>query len=181
MTLLLSRRMQETSMVETLGATIPDDVEHLARDVLKTACEKELMLATAESCTGGLLASLLTDVDGMSHVFERGFVTYSKDAKCELLGLSHAEIDRCGVVSRETAVAMADGALAGSHADVAVSITGYAGPTGGKGEPGLVHFGCARKGRDTVHREEHFGDGGRGAVRIASLRVALQMLKDAIN
>ena len=168
-------------MVETLGAIIPDDVEHLARDVLKAACEKELSLATAESCTGGLLASLLTDVDGLSHVFERGFVTYSKEAKCELLGLSHAELDRCGAVSRETAVAMVQGALAGSHADVAVSITGYAGPAGPGREPGLVHFGCARKGCETMHREEHFGDGGRGAVRIASLRVALEMLAKAID
>ncbi len=168
-------------MAETLGAAIPDDVDSLAHEVLKAASEKDLALTTAESCTGGLLASLLTDVEGMSHVFERGFVTYSKDAKCELLGLSHAEIDRCGAVSREVAIAMAEGALAGSHADVAVSITGFAGPTGGKGEPGLVHFGCARTGRATAHHEAHFGDDDRGAVRIASLRVALQMLKDAIE
>ncbi|HVJ00400.1 MAG TPA: CinA family protein [Sphingomonas sp.] len=168
-------------MVETLGAAIPDDVDRLARAVLEAACARDLALATAESCTGGLLASLLTDVEGASHVFERGVVTYSDDAKCELLGLSHEKVERCGAVSREVAIAMAEGALAGSHADIAVAITGFAGPAGPDDEPGLVHVACARRGDGTAHRVCRFGEIGRGPVRIASLRVALEMLGNAIE
>jgi nicotinamide-nucleotide amidase len=167
-------------VTETLSPVLPDDVDEAARALLQRACSKELSLATAESCTGGLFASLLTDVVGVSSAFERGFVTYSEDAKCELLGIARDTVARCGAVSREVAIAMAEGALHESRADIALSITGFAGPAGPDDEPGLVHFACARKGRATRHREEHFGDIGRGPVRIECLRVGLQMLDEAM-
>ncbi|MEO7170759.1 MAG: CinA family protein [Sphingomonas sp.] len=168
-------------MTETLSPVLPDDLERAANEVLTRAHDADLKLATAESCTGGLLASLLTDVEGVSSSFERGFVVYSEDAKCELLHVSREAVDRCGAVSREVALAMADGALAASHADIALAITGFAGPGGPDDEPGLVHFACARKARDTSHREAHFGDTGRGATRIACLRVALEMIGEALG
>jgi nicotinamide-nucleotide amidase len=162
---------------ESFSPILPDDVEELARSVLERVSEQERSLATAESCTGGMLASLLTDVKGASGAFERGFVVYSEPAKCELLGLDQADIDRCGVVSKEVAVAMAEGALARSRADIAVSTTGFADEGD---EPGLVHFACAAEGRPTIHREEHFGAIGRGPVRIASMRVALTMIDEQL-
>lgn len=168
-------------MTETLSPVLPDHVDRAARDVLEAAFARKLRLATAESCTGGMLASLLTDVEGVSSTFERGLVTYSVDAKCELLGLARDFVERCGAVSREVAVAMADGALAASRADIALAITGFAGPGGPDDEPGLVHFACARKGRDTMHREAHFGDIGRGPVRIECMRVALEMIAEAVK
>lgn len=166
---------------ETLSAILPDDIEQAAEALLKAACAADLKLATAESCTGGLLASLLTDVEGASHAFERGFASYSEDAKCELLGIRRAQIDDCGAVSRDVALAMAEGAIAHSHADIALAITGYAGSAPDGDEPGLVHFACARRGGGTVHREAHFGDIGRGPVRIKSLRIALDMMRQAID
>lgn len=167
-------------MAETLSPALPDDVDQAARAVLEKACARKLSLATAESCTGGLLASLLTDVEGVSSVFERGFVVYSEDAKCELLHIDRNTVDRCGAVSAEVAVAMAEGALARSRADIALSVTGFAGPGGPDDEPGLVHFACARKGGPTRHREAHFGDIGRGATRIQCLRTGLDMIDEAL-
>ena len=108
-------------MTETLYPALPDDINRAARDVLQAACEAKLSLATAESCTGGMLASLLTDVEGVSSAFERGFVVYSKDAKCELLHIARDTVERCNAVSREVAVAMAVGALTASHADIALA------------------------------------------------------------
>jgi nicotinamide-nucleotide amidase len=162
---------------ESYSPLLPDDLEEHIREVLERVAEQELSLATAESCTGGMLASILTDVQDLSGVFERGFVVYSEPAKCELLGLVQADIDRCGVVSEEIAVAMAEGALTNSKAGIAVSTTGYAddGP-----EPGLVHFGCARRDRPTIHRIERFGAIGRGPVRIESMRVAVQMIDEVL-
>ena len=168
-------------MTETLSPALPQEVDDAARKVLQTACDRHLSLATAESCTGGLLASILTDVEGVSACFERGFVVYSEDAKCELLGIARELVDRCGAVSREVAVAMAEGALAASRADIALSVTGFAGPAGPDDEPGLVHFACARKGRPVRHREEHFGDIGRGPTRIECLRTGLHMLAEAME
>lgn len=167
-------------MSELLEA-LPDDIEDAAKVLLERACEADLSIVTAESCTGGLLASLLTDVEGASGAFERGYVVYSEPAKCELLGLAQQQIDECGAVSRDVAIAMAEGALIRSRADVAVAITGFAGPAGPDDEPGLVHFGCIRRDRKAAHREEHFGEIGRGGVRIASLRVALEMLSEQID
>ncbi len=167
-------------MTETLSPVLPDEVDRAARTVLEKANARKLSLATAESCTGGMLASLLTDVEGVSGAFERGFVVYSEDAKCELLHIARETVERCGAVSREVAIAMAEGALAASRADVTISVTGFAGPGGPNDEPGLVHFACARTGRPTAHREEHFGDIGRGPTRVECMRVGLQMLDEAL-
>lgn len=169
------------SEAEELSAALPDDVEALARQVLEAACRRDWRLATAESCTGGLLASLLTDVEGCSSAFDRGFVTYSVAAKCELLHLARDMVERCNAVSRDVAVGMAEGALKASDAQVAVSITGFAGAGGPDDEAGLVHFACARADRETMHREEHFGDIGRGAVRIAAIRVGLKLFEEALS
>jgi len=168
-------------MAETLDPALPPKVQDLADEVLERAHNGEFKLATAESCTGGLLAALLTDVPGRSHVFERGFVVYSKDAKCDLLGIARRKVDSCGAVSEEIAVEMAHGALRRSRADIAVAITGFAGPGGDDDEEGLVHLACARRGGETVHREEHFGAIGRQGVRIETLKVALQMFEEAMK
>jgi nicotinamide-nucleotide amidase len=162
---------------ETLSPVLPGELEEATRRLLVKACERELVLATAESCTGGMLASLLTDVQGVAHAFDRGFVTYSEAAKTEMLGVPAALIEAKGAVSKEVAVAMAEGALSRSHANIALAITGFA-DTGE--EPGLVHFACARKGRITAHREEHFGPVGRGATRIAALEVAVEMMTELL-
>jgi nicotinamide-nucleotide amidase len=149
-----------------------------AEQLLAKARAGKLKIATAESCTGGLIAGLLTEVAGSSDVFERGFVTYSNQAKRELLGVPEDLLIRYGAVSQEVARAMAQGALAHSQADLAVAVTGIAGPGGGSAQKpvGLVHIAAARKGVDLVHRECRFGDIGRGAVRIATLDAALEML-----
>ena len=137
-----------------------------------------LRIATAESCTGGLVAALLTETAGSSDVYERGFVTYSNAAKAELLGVDPNLIWAHGAVSEPVARAMADGALAHSVADIAVAVTGIAGPGGGSAEKpvGLVHLALARRGRTTVHRRCEFGGAGRSVVRMRAADVALDML-----
>ncbi|MEA3013517.1 MAG: nicotinamide-nucleotide amidase [Sphingomonadales bacterium] len=162
---------------ETLSPLLPDRVEEATRRLLAKASERGLVLATAESCTGGMLASLLTDVKGVAHAFDRGFVTYSEEAKTGMLGVPADLIEQEGAVSEAVAVAMAEGALSRSRANIALAITGYA-DTGE--EPGLVHFACARNGRTTMHREEHFGGIGRGAVRVAALDVAIAMMTEML-
>lgn len=162
---------------ETLSPVLPDETEEATRRLLAKACERGLMFATAESCTGGMLASLLTDVQGVAHAFDRGFVTYTEEAKSEMLGVPATLIERDGVVSRSVAIAMAEGALANSRANIALSITGFA---DAGDEPGLVHFACARAGRATAHREEHFGPAGRGATRVACMRVAVEMMTEML-
>jgi nicotinamide-nucleotide amidase len=149
-----------------------------ARALLDLCRAKKLMIATAESCTGGLVAATLTEIPGSSDVVERGFVTYSNAAKTAMLGVPADVIARFGAVSRETAGAMAQGALAHSPADLAVSITGIAGPGGSlPGKPvGLVHFAAAARGGSLMHHEARFGDIGRAPVRIASVRQAFMML-----
>lgn len=168
-------------MTETLSPALPNDVEALIEAVLKAADEGGVTLATAESCTGGLLASVLTDVEGRSHVFERGYVVYTNDAKAEELAVPARLIDRNGAVSEPVARAMAEGALRASGAGVAISVTGFAGPAGPDDEPGLVHFALAAAGTPTVHEEHHFGDIGRGPTRLECLRTALRMLKTAVT
>lgn len=163
-------------MPETLDPALPPEVQDRAEQVLEMAHDRNLKLATAESCTGGLLAALLTDIPGRGHVFERGFVVYSEDAKCDLLGVAREAVERCGAVSSEVAVAMAQGALQRSRADVALSITGFAGPAGPDDEEGLVHFACARRDGKVEQREEHFGPIGRQGVRLAALDVGLALL-----
>ena len=168
-------------MPEALDPILPPDIDELTRAVLEAACDRELTLATAESCTGGLLASLLTDVPGCSHAFDRGFVVYTDDAKIALLDVPASLLPHGGSVSQSTAIAMADGAIKRSKADVAVSITGWAEEVGDPERPGgLVHFACARRGGYTHHRHAQFGDIGRGPLRIECLRVALQMLQQAV-
>ena len=149
-----------------------------ARALLDLCRARKLTIATAESCTGGLVAATLTEVPGSSDVVERGFVTYSNAAKSQMLGVPADLIARFGAVSRETAEAMAQGALAHSPADLAVSITGIAGPGGGSpGKPvGLVHFAAAGRGALLVHHESRYGDIGRTQVRHVSVKQALDML-----
>jgi nicotinamide-nucleotide amidase len=159
----------------------PPDLVARAAELIARYRAAGFMAATAESCTGGLIAGLLTEIPGSSHVLERGFVVYSNAAKQELLGVPTETLANHGAVSRETALAMAEGALKNSRADVAVSVTGVAGPDGGTvTKPvGLVNFACARRGRPTAAREERFGDIGRDAVRLASVRVGLDLLEAA--
>src|SRR5688500_5457074 len=132
-------------MAETLDPALPANVQDRADKVLQLACDRELMLATAKSCTGGLLAALLTDVPGCSHAFERGFVVYTNEAKAQMLDIDAERIEQLGAVSKEIALDMAHGALRRSEADVALSITGFAGPGKPGDEEGKVHFACARQ------------------------------------
>ena len=161
----------------------PDDIQALARAVLDKARAAGVTIATAESCPGGLVAAALTAIAGSSDVVDRGFVTYANTAKTQMLGVPEALIAEHGAVSAEVALAMAEGALGASGAGLAVSITGIAGPGGGSADKqvGLVHFGLARAGRPAGRREMRFGDIGREAVRLASVRVALEMLLDALT
>ena len=144
---------------------------------------KGLKIATAESCTGGLVAALLTEVSGSSAVVERGFVTYSNEAKTDLVGVPADLIAAHGAVSEPVARAMAEGALAHSRADVTVGITGVAGPTGGTATKpvGLVHFGLARKGVATLHLERRYGDLGRETIRRRAVEDALSLLEQALS
>lgn len=166
---------------DTLTDAVPDHVDEAVDRLLEAACEKDLSLVTAESCTGGLMASVLTDVSGRAHAFERGFVTYTNDAKAELLGVDRGLLDDPGPVSEPVARAMAEGALRNSRGDLALSITGFAGPAGPDDEPGLVHFGLARRNGATVHRCEHYGTEERGEVRLRCLETGLAMLQGAVD
>ena len=150
-----------------------------ATALLELCRRKNFRIATAESCTGGLIAATLTEIPGSSDVVERGFVTYSNAAKQTMLGVPAITIGQFGEVSRETAEAMATGALANSPAELAVSVTGIAGPGGARPEKpvGLVHFAAASKRGSLVHREKRFGDIGRAQVRHASVAEALHMLR----
>jgi nicotinamide-nucleotide amidase len=141
---------------------------------------KKLMIATAESCTGGLVAGALTEIAGSSAVVDRGFVTYTNEAKEQMLGVPVETLRAHGAVSRETAEAMASGALAHSLADLVVAITGIAGPGGGTAEKpvGLVHFASAARDGRLTHRERRFGDLGRSEVRRLSVLEALAMLME---
>ena len=151
---------------------------------LLEACRNErLRIATAESCTGGLIAALLTEIPGSSDVLERGFVTYSNGSKIECLGVPADLIAAQGAISEAVARAMAEGALAHSRADIAVSATGVAGPGGGSATKpvGLVHLAAARKGRATLHQECRFGNIGRDAVRLKSVEAALALARQALE
>jgi nicotinamide-nucleotide amidase len=154
-------------------------IRSTAKHVLELCRARGLRVATAESCTGGLVAAALTEIAGSSDVVDRGFVTYSNEAKAEMLGVPLSTIKRYGAVSAQTAKAMAAGALKNSYADLAVSITGIAGPGGGtKQKPvGLVHFAAARRGGRSVARKKLFGPVGRSHVRQLSVVEALKMLE----
>ena len=168
-------------MTETLEPALPADLDERAGRLMKALCDREMTVATAESCTGGLLAALLTDIEGASHGFDRGFVTYTKQSKSDLLGIDPAVLDENDAVSEAVARAMAEGALAQSAADVALGVTGFAGPAGDGCEEGLVHIALAARGGPTVHRAEHFGSAGRGPVRIMALRAMLDMLEERLE
>ena len=158
-----------------------ESVGTAAKRLLALCRARGLKIATAESCTGGLVAGALTEIAGSSDVVDRGFVTYSNEAKHEMLGVPNATLQKFGAVSRQTAEAMARGALKHSDADLAVSITGIAGPGGGSAEKpvGLVHFACAIKGEATRHEARKFGDLGLSEIRRESVLLALAMLEKA--
>jgi nicotinamide-nucleotide amidase len=165
---------------ETLEPALPDQLDAQAERLMRRLCERKLTIATAESCTGGMLAALLTDIEGAGHGFERGFVTYDRDAKTELLGIAPSLLDDNQAVTEPVARAMAEGALARSHADLALGVTGFAGPAG-RCEEGLVHMALARRGGPTVHRVGHYGAIGRGPVRVKALSAMLEMLEQALE
>ena len=156
-----------------------EELRAAATAVLEACRARGFKLATAESCTGGLVAAALTEIAGSSDVVDRGFVTYSNEAKQQMLGVASETLRDYGAVSRQTAEAMARGAIAHSNADVAVAITGIAGPGGGSTDKpvGLVHFAAAARSGALTHREMRFGDIGRERVRQKSVLQALAMLK----
>ena len=162
-----------------IGAMIDDAIRDRAACVLDACRTHGLKVATAESCTGGLVAGALTEIPGSSDVLDRGFITYSNAAKHAMLGVPASILERHGAVSRETADAMAAGALAMANADLAVAITGIAGPGGGSAEKpvGLVHFAAAARDGRRLHGEKRYGDVGRSAVRREAVVEALALLE----
>jgi nicotinamide-nucleotide amidase len=159
---------------------IDPDLHAAAQRVIDACSERRLMVATAESCTGGLVVAALTEIPGSSAVVAAGFVTYSNDAKHSMLSVSLETLRQHGAVSRATARAMADGVLAHAPVDLAVAVTGIAGPGGGSLEKpvGLVHFAAAARSGGRSFREERYGEIGRAEVRRRSVQVALAMLED---
>jgi nicotinamide-nucleotide amidase len=127
-----------------------------------------------------MLAALFTDIEGASHGFDRGFVSYTKESKTDLLGIEPALLDQNDAVSEAVARAMAEGALAKSDADIALGVTGFAGPAGDGCEEGLVHLALALRGGQTLHRVEHFGAAGRGPVRIKAMGAMLDLLEESL-
>lgn len=174
--------MTDIPAIPAIGADALAALAPLATRVLQAAEAAGVMAATAESCTGGLIAAALTEIPGASAVVERGFVTYSNEAKTELLGVDPALIAAHGAVSEPVARAMVDGALARSRAQIAVSVTGVAGPGGSAAKPeGLVHIAAGRAGGDIHHRQCAFGPIGRSQVRLQSARVALEMMETLLG
>jgi nicotinamide-nucleotide amidase len=157
---------------------IDDDIVEAARRLLDICKRKNLLVGTAESCTAGLVAGTLTEVPGTSSILDRGYITYSNEAKHEMLGVSRDVLARFGAVSRETAEAMVRGVLGHSRVHLAVSVTGIAGPDGGSAEKpvGLVHFAGATRSGALIHAEKRFGDIGRSDVRKHSVLQAFRML-----
>ena len=156
----------------------PEDILALAQTIVTDFTAKGRMVATAESCTGGLIAGALTEIPGSSSVVDRGFVTYTNAAKMEMLGVQEQTLARFGAVSKETALQMAHGALFRSHADLAVAVTGIAGPGGGSAEKpvGLVHLAAKARNGALIQHEMRYGDIGRDKVRLATVKTALEML-----
>ena len=160
-----------------MAVTFPADIIERAERLLSFCRSEGLRVATAESCTGGLIAACLTEIAGSSDVVDRGFVTYSNEAKRDLLGVPDELLMCVGAVSEEVARAMAEGALARSNATLAVAVTGIAGPGGGTTTKpvGLVHHACAGPGGAVLHRRVVY-EGDRGAVRLATVATALDMM-----
>jgi nicotinamide-nucleotide amidase len=161
----------------------PLEIETLARLLIDEARQRSLRLATAESCTGGLVAGAICSIAGASDVFERGFVTYTNRAKQEVLGVPGDLLADVGAVSEPVARMMAEGALEASHAHVAVAITGVAGPGGGSPmKPvGTVHLAVARANRSVIHRLERFDDTSRADIQLAAVRSALELMMEAVT
>jgi nicotinamide-nucleotide amidase len=157
--------------------TFPEHLTRQAAELVDLCRTRRLMLATAESCTGGLIAGLITAVPGSSDVFDSGFVTYSNAAKTRMIGVPHALIARYGAVSPEVALAMAEGALANASAAVAIAVTGIAGPGGGSAAKpvGLVYCAALRQGFPPMEKTLQLGDIGRHAVRLRTVEQALEM------
>lgn len=171
--------MSEPGVGEIKSAGIGE----LADRFLRLCARRHILAATAESCTGGLIIAAMTDIAGSSSMVDRGFVTYSNEAKTEMLGVRAETLTAHGAVSRQTATEMADGALARSRAGIAISVTGIAGPDGGSADKpvGTVWFGLALSGRET-HAEKHvFEDRGRDFVRRETVRTALLMALSALE
>ena len=164
-------------------STFSTEISGLARQVVAHCITRQWHLATAESCTGGLIAGALTDISGSSAVVDRGFVTYSNQAKIDMLAVKVETLDAQGAVSEDTARQMAAGALAHSRADFAVAVTGIAGPGGGSTDKpvGLVHIAVAARSGTVAHARMLYGDLGRDAVRLATVSTALSMLLDAFQ
>lgn len=162
---------------------VPDDLIEDARILLQELRRRNLQIATAESCTGGLICAILTAVEGASDVVDRGFVTYSNAAKSDILGVPASLIEDHGAVSGEVAVAMSRGALtAAAPAHVSVAVTGIAGPGGGTPEKpvGLVQLAVARRDGGLLHRECRYGDIGRNEVRLATVRTAFALVREIL-
>ncbi len=159
----------------------PADLEAQAAEIIAAYRDRGWMIALAESCTGGLIAGALTEIAGSSAVVDRGFVTYTNQAKMDLIGVSATTLESFGAVSKETALQMAHGALMRSGADVAVAVTGIAGPGGGSAEKpvGLVHLVLKTRSGIIDHREMRYGEIGRDEVRLQTVKTALEMLAAA--
>ena len=159
----------------------PPEIIRKAEQIIADFSSRGMMVATVESCTGGLIAGVLTEVPGSSAVVDRGFVTYTNEAKADMLGVSPATLEAYGAVSKETALQMVHGALFRSRATVAVAVTGVAGPGGGSAEKpvGLVHLAAKNRSGTILHREMRYGDIGRDKVRLATVETALDMLVEA--
>lgn len=162
---------------------IDADIAERARILIEHCKTAGLMIATAESCTGGLIVAALTDIAGSSAVVDRGYITYSNQAKMEMLGVSEETLALYGAVSRETALEMSEGALKRSGADLVVAVTGIAGPSGGTPEKpiGLVHLAARDKHGRLHHIESRYGDIGRHGIRLATVQTALGMLEGLIQ
>ena len=160
----------------------PDEILQVAEQVLKRCRGAELQIVTAESCTGGLIAGCLTEISGSSDVFDRGFITYTNQAKHQMLGVLNSHFDTVGAVSEVVARAMAEGAIIHSDGDVSLSVTGVAGPGGGSDEKpiGLVHMAVGRKNGVTLH-ERHVFTGDRTAVRMATLKFGLLLINKSLD
>ena len=156
----------------------PGDIEELAQRIISDFTTRGFMVSTAESCTGGLIAGSLTEIAGSSAVVDRGFVTYTNQAKMDMLGVGAETLTTFGAVSRQTALQMAHGALFRSRADFAVAVTGIAGPGGGSPDKpvGLVHLAAKARSGKILHHEMRYGEIGRTEIRLATVRTALEML-----
>ena len=160
----------------------PADITAMTESIIRDFTAAGLMVSTAESCTGGLIAGALTEVSGSSAVVDRGFVTYTNTAKMQMLGVQEETLARFGAVSEETALQMVHGALFRSRADLAVAVTGIAGPSGGSPEKpvGLVHLAAKSRSGKLIHRKMLYGDIGRTEVRLATIRTALQIVIEIV-